>query len=189
MKIVLPLRALPAALFSLIAACASEPVGPSAGGDLSPVFAKGAGGVTYTYTVSGDVRSADGSANASRRVTSGSPFKGMALSGVTLTVGTPSGIGCDTRFSYASTFGLNEGLSFVGNLGRASQTGTLNFLGTRVGGTEVFQMSVSGPGVETRNPDGSYTLTYANAAAYSDSRTTYFDGQYRCVNVTIVATP
>lgn len=172
----------------LSAACQQDPAGPSVN-DAGLVFARAAAGTHYSYAVSGDVRSADGSVNATARA-SGSPFKNMSLSNVVLTVGSPTGSGCDSRFTYASSFGANEGLSYTGSLSQASQTRTLNFLGTRVGGSEVFQLSVSGANaVETKNADGSYTLAYRNAAAYSDSRSTYFDGLYRCVNVTVTATP
>jgi hypothetical protein len=92
---------------------------------------------------------------------------------------------------YVETFGNVAGRSWVGTL-RIATNGTLNFLGTEVGGAESLQFTVSdltGGPVLVTNPNGQATYSYTNATLYFGSGGVGNDGKYRCVNFTVTATP
>jgi hypothetical protein len=182
-----------AAAFAAGCAAPDATTGPAWGGT---ALARGSTATTlYRYTLHGDIASDPGGTAPTATMPTSAPFEGVSLSNVTVTVGVPTGTiaACRTgSATYATDFGPNAGLTWVGTLTIVKKTRTLNFLGTRVGGTETFQFSISdatGGPVQAPGPMGSYTYSYTDARLFSDSRSTYFDGLYRCVNLTVTATP
>ena len=183
----------------VLAACGTDSL-TSTGPRLSaaPSLAKGGGSggganTLYAYTFSGDAVSPAGPAGTTSQSTT-APFRNLTVSGVTVTLSAPTGNISACRLgtaTYVDHFGENAGRTFTGTL-TVPKTGGLSFLGTEVGGSAQVQFSAgdaTGGPVETAGAGGTYTHTLTDARLFFGGNSTYFDGLYRCVNLTVTATP
>jgi hypothetical protein len=147
----------------------------------SAASAKSGGGPTvYAYTLSGDISTPTGSASTAKAQAS-NPFFNLSTSP------------CKSVLNgeYAPDFGIVAGRPWVGTL-RITNTGTLIFQGTDVGGAPLqFTMSdlTGGGPILTTNASGPATYSYTDASLYFGSGGIGNDGRYRCVNLTVTATP
>jgi len=162
----------------------------------SAASAKSGGGPTvYAYTLSGDISTPTGSASTAKAQAS-NPFFNISTSPATVTLGTPTGAipACNSALNgeYAPDFGIVAGRSWVGTL-RITNTGTLIFQGTEVDGSAPLQFTMSdltgGGPVLTTNASGPATYSYTDASLYFGSGGIGNDGRYRCVKLTVTATP
>jgi hypothetical protein len=157
-------------------------------------FAQSSRNTVYAYSFTGDIETPASAPSATTAQSTGSPFKNLSVSGVTVTLGAPTGTiaACATGGApYTDTFGANAGRTFIGTVS-IPKTGTLNFLGTESGGGAQVQFSVSdatGGPVQGAGANGAYTYSYSDARFFFGGNSTFFDGLYRCVNLTLVATP
>jgi hypothetical protein len=197
------------ALFAM-AAC-SDTMGPT--GVLEPAFAKGGQGggggggggkVTYVASASGDL-AMDPGPMASRSASDPFGKQDLTFNNVAVTFSGPSGDHgeegsvCDARypgiagggnFSPAWPDHTMDAGGWTGTLTVKGGTHTVNFLGTLVAdGTTQFQSTIDGTYAKKQQENGVWQLVIENSAQFSDTRTTHYDGKYRCVNVTITLTP
>lgn len=174
-----------------LAACSGEvPTGVEPATVLSA--ARSGGSTVYAYTMTGDIDSVGDAPTAGAKA--GSPFARFSLSDFSLTLEAPTGdvAACRTGSgTYTTTFGANAGPVWVGTL-KTGNSGTLSFLGSNADG-ETIQFSLAdatgGPTQGESEAPGSYTYSYTDARLYFGSNSTHYDGLYRCVNVTLTATP
>lgn len=178
-------------LLTLVACTSDQPTLPVLAGE-RPMNAKAPPFTTYAYALTGDVTT-EGTLGTAQAKT-GKPFLDVSVSNVTVRLGSPSGdIGvCRTGDGvYDTTFGAHVGDAWFGTL-TLHRTGTLGFNGTRGGGSEQVQFSVADANGPVQSPGptaGSYTLAYTNARMFFGAQSTHYDAMYRCVNITVAATP
>ena len=152
----------------------------------------GGGSAVYAYTLTGDIFTPTAPTQSTAKAQATNPFFNLSTSPVTVKLGTPSGDSSKCQAGgagpFSPDFGAVAGSSWVGTLKIAS-TGTLSFLGTRVGGSDNLQFSVGdmteGPGLSISG--GTATYAYTDASLYFGSGGVGHDGQYRCVNLTVTA--
>lgn len=151
----------------------------------------GPGGQTvYAYTMVGDI-SGGGSTASSKSTPLG---QNMELSNFTVTLGGPTGLVTECRtgsgvYDDDSFHPDNLDREWVGTV-KMWKSGSLSFLGSNGGDTLQFttEDATGGP-VLTAEADGSYTYTYTDARLFFGSNSTNYDAKYRCVNLTMIATP
>ena len=150
----------------------------------------GGGSATFTYNMIGDI-----AANApwTAREQRSNPFANLSTT-ATLTLGAPTGdiTTCkeaNPSQTFAVTFGAGTG-TWTGSLSIPSSSNNVVFKATNAGQTMQFTMGdfTGGPTL-TLAPDGSATYSYTNAALYFGALSIAHDGFYRCVNLTVTATP
>jgi len=153
----------------------------------------GGGTAVFAYTVSGDV-STTGAPSTARGHTN-NPFLNLSTSPATLTLGSPTGDttkckAANASESFALTFGTVAGTTWTGTL-TIPNTANLSFNGTDAAGRKMqFTMAdlTGGPAL-TLADDGSATYAYTDAALYFGATSVAHDGLFRCVNLTVTATP
>lgn len=167
-----------------------------------PAFARPGGGggggggkVLYDAAVTGDLALLD-AVQAERK--SSDPFGNpdLTFENVRVNVSGPTGDLTNCRVSYpnltfATDWAGHEG-DWTGQLMVKGGTHTVNFLGTRLvdGTTEQFQSTIQANAEPRQDPStGVWYLELDDAAQFSDTRTTGYDGFYRCVDVTVVLSP
>jgi hypothetical protein len=192
-------RLVPALLITLLPLAACNADGTSV--VLEPQFSKGqpgggsggGGGTLYGYTMEGDIFSPADATGPTASSKAEPSFQNLELAGFSVQLGAPSGdIGtCRTGSGvYAESFlEANRNRVWTGTL-KIARTGTLSFLGTSDGETLQFSVAdATGGPVRTKRVDGSYEYAYTNARLFFGSNSTHYDGMYRCVNLSLVATP
>jgi hypothetical protein len=155
----------------------------------------GGGSAAYAYTLGGDIFTPTASKASTAKAQVSNPFYNLSTSPATVTLGTPTGAvdvcSAGSNATYANSFGAVAGRSWVGTL-RIATNGTLSFLGTEVNGTATLQFSMSdmtgGPALTTTT-NGPATYSYTDAVLFFGGGGVGYDGQYRCVNLTVTATP
>jgi hypothetical protein len=179
-----------------VLACTGE--GPAALDPGEAHFSKGKGGgggggsVVFRYAMEGDITSPEDGPTASMKA--GDPFGGLNISGVVVTLGTPTGIVSECRTggaTYSGDFGENGASIWTGSLNIKKPTNLLNFSGTNENG-DFVQFSIgdaTGGPVVTLDEQGVYRYEYTDARHFFGGNSTKYDGLYRCVNVTLTATP
>lgn len=151
------------------------------------------GQATWIYSANGNVASAN---PATATAKANAPFGKLSLAGFELILSESGPTGnidaCRTGTgSYATDFGYYAGQVITGTLQiKDATTGMIAFLGSNAEGHTVqFNIGDSTGGVVQSVQHGVYTYTYTDARMYFGGNTTVTDGMYRCVNMTLTATP
>jgi len=194
------------AVLPFVACMADSPSSVEVPRDVSASKGKGGGGgkggsggqTVYAYSMVGNI--VGGGSTASSK---SAPFgQNMELSNFTVTLGGPTGVVTECRTGsgvYEDSFHPSnvvhpdtvgeEPRSWVGTV-KMWRSGSLSFLGSDDGDTLQFttEDATGGP-VLTAEDDGSYRYAYTDARLFFGSNSTHYDGMYRCVNLTMIATP
>ncbi len=190
------------ALLLALGACSESTQSPTALN--TPSFSKkptggggggggGGGRTSYSYALTGDIEFAAGGAAPTASMSNGQPFAKLHLAGVSITLQGPTGdiAACQAatpKLQYATDINAPN-QPWTGTLKIAS-TGVLDFSGLdSQGNTVEFAVEdFTGGPQQTSLGGGAYSDTYSDASLYYGSNAN-LDGLYRCVNVTLTATP